>query len=393
MAIFSILLVLFTALVASAPTSGSHNSLDPATGALLQTCSWDWDCPRRFLCCKGQCYRTGDCGNIGFTPDDPPTTDPVEDDTPDSPIEARWQKDCQHASECGDPNWWVCFKNKCVKRANDQHLPVCNVRRDSEDDMDNDKGTPEEPSEIPDSAVTPVEDSSEDAPEEAPMENSWQKDCRQASECGDTNWWVCCKGKCVKRANDQQVPVCYAPRGLEVNPDTQKRAYKEDEATESVAIAIEEASDEAPAAPIEARWQKDCQQASECGDPNWWVCCKSKCVKRANDQHVPVCNVHRDEELKTDIDCHLEHDREVGLSKRRYRSLDDKTNDKAEGPILEPEAGAKACNHWWDCGVTGEHQWACCNNKCLKWFPGSTPWVRPKCLKQRSFPSTRLMRA
>ncbi|KAB8071733.1 hypothetical protein BDV29DRAFT_159230 [Aspergillus leporis] len=320
MEFFSTLLLLFAALVVSAPTSGPNGNIDPATGALLQSCSWDWNCLRQFLCCKGRCYRTGDCRNIRSEPEGPTTTDPIED-TPASPIEGRWQKDCQHASECGHTNWWVCCNKKCVERTNDQHVPVCNTYR-SLRDGEHGIATPNhgEPSETPDSVAMAIEDTHTEAPEEAPVEDSWQKDCRHSSECGNTNWWVCCNKKCVKRANDQHVPVCNTYRDLEDN--------------------LQAASDEAPVESVEGG-------------------------------------------------------SETGLSKRRYRAPEDRTDKGKDDdkPSDEHEDGEKTCSHWWECGTTGENLWACCNNKCLKWFPGATPWVRPRCLKQRSFPSTRLMRS
>ncbi|OGM47765.1 hypothetical protein ABOM_003230 [Aspergillus bombycis] len=131
-------------------------------------------------------------------------------------------------------------------------------------------------------------------------------------------------------------------------------------------------------------WATDCRP----GD----LCCNGYCQSVYDCRRVPPKPPIQDPEATTDdketpetpdeAEPAVDDRSETQHDKRRYRSPEDRSDDKAsEEPGIQGVPTDAACKQWWDCGVSGEHQWMCCNGKCLKWYPGSTPWIRPKCLK------------
>ncbi|KAE8355143.1 hypothetical protein BDV28DRAFT_146434 [Aspergillus coremiiformis] len=118
----------------------------------------------------------------------------------------------------------------------------------------------------------------------------------------------------------------------------------------------------------QCNWTSDCRP----GD----LCCSGRCqsvydCRRAPPKQPPT-EPADDQVAKSAAD--------TKLDKRHYRSREDQPDKPAE-PDNTVKTG-QACKHAYDCGVTGEHQWACCNGECLKWYPGSTPWIRPKCVSK-----------
>ncbi|KAE8149214.1 hypothetical protein BDV25DRAFT_141042 [Aspergillus avenaceus] len=120
------LLLLFVTLVASTviPSDGNDLESDPAS---LRRCGNDMDCWRGYLCCRNICRRTGDCRHV-------PSIKAIAEENDagvESDIEARGQIDCVHANDCGRRNW-ICCNKKCVKKVNDQHVPIeCDTRSEN----------------------------------------------------------------------------------------------------------------------------------------------------------------------------------------------------------------------------------------------------------------------
>ncbi|KAE8390905.1 hypothetical protein BDV23DRAFT_183024 [Aspergillus alliaceus] len=124
-----------------------------------------------------------------------------------------------------------------------------------------------------------------------------------------------------------------------------------------------------------------CNWATECSPG--YLCCGGYCQNVYDCRRVPPKQPPQQLPEEPDQDEDGEDTPETleepKLNKRRYRSP---KNEPDEKPAIKPsEETDQSCTHAWECGVTGEHQWACCNGKCLKWYPGPTPWIRPKCMK------------
>ncbi|KAE8328426.1 hypothetical protein BDV39DRAFT_203949 [Aspergillus sergii] len=184
-------------------------------------------------------------------------------------------------------------------------------------------------------------DISNESPDTLTVVCQWDWDCPKQQ--------LCCKGRCHRTGDCKHVP-----------PKSEL------------------------AGPQRCTWATDCRP----GD----LCCSGYCQSVYDCRRVPPKPPVKGSEdtagnkdsPKTPGDAEpvVDKSRETPLDKRRYRSPEDKPNDKANGvssmQSLQTEA---ACKQYWDCGVSGEHQWMCCNGKCVKWYPGSTPWIRPKCLK------------
>ncbi|KAE8342857.1 hypothetical protein BDV24DRAFT_162032 [Aspergillus arachidicola] len=138
------------------------------------------------------------------------------------------------------------------------------------------------------------------------------------------------------------------------------------------------------AGPQRCTWATDCRP----GD----LCCSGYCQSVYDCRRVPPKPPVKDSgdtadnkdspETPNDAEPVVNNSSETQLDKRRYRSPEDKPNNKAnDESSIQGLQTETACKQYWDCGVSGEHQWMCCNGKCAKWYPGSTPWIRPKCLK------------
>ncbi|KAB8221214.1 hypothetical protein BDV33DRAFT_202695 [Aspergillus novoparasiticus] len=138
------------------------------------------------------------------------------------------------------------------------------------------------------------------------------------------------------------------------------------------------------AGPQRCTWATDCRP----GD----LCCSGYCQSVYDCRRVPPKPPVKDSddpaedkdslETPNDAEPVVDKPSETRLDKRRYRSPEGKPNDKTKDESsIQGIQTEKVCKQYWDCGVSGEHQWMCCLGKCVKWYPGSTPWIRPKCLK------------
>ncbi|KAE8149555.1 hypothetical protein BDV25DRAFT_140667 [Aspergillus avenaceus] len=177
------------------------------------------------------------------------------------------------------------------------------------------------------------------------------KTCVKASDCGESGW-ACCQGRCQRMDGEFTIASCQFVADAPQPSDVTKR-----DTTESPEISP----------------KSSCQTSSDCGGDQWY-CCRKRCYARVNGETPPCARVGELGLEDLDIDFPL-NEEEVELARRG--EIGDPT-PQAEG--ADSADKPKPCEHWWNCGVNGEHQWACCNKKCLKWYPGSTPWIRPKCL-------------